>query len=221
MNFNQLLHMKLLKITWIVVIAFAVLLTIIHFTQTTHLEDTNETINLDIEQDDLNSTEVEKEIPQPSEEIHAVSYWNLQGNGPALIKISLSKQVAHFYIGNKLAGVALVSTGRKGYETPVGHFEVTQKIKNHRSGNYGTFKKIGTGRVVQSHVNRQTTPVPPGCYYEGSPMFYYMNFAPEIGIHSGYLPGYPDSHGCVRVTQEMAQSFFENTEVGTPVIVEQ
>lgn len=212
--------MKLLKITSVVVMAFAVLLTIIHFTQATHLEDSNEAVNFGTKQDVQNSTEVEEEIPQPSGETHEVSYWNPQSTGPALIKISLSKQVAYFYMGGKLAGEALVSTGRTGYETPIGEFKVEQKLRNHRSGNYGTFKEIGTGRVVQSYVNRQTTPVPPGCYYEGSPMLYYLKFAPEIGIHSGYLPGYPDSHGCVRVTQAMAEYFFENAEVGTPVIVE-
>jgi len=39
-------------------------------------------------------------------------------------------------------------------------------------------------------------------------------------MHTGYLPGYAASHGCVRMPDHMARKFFENAEVGTPVIVE-
>ncbi len=211
--------MKLLKILSMLVV-LAILLILIH-QSTSPLSSsslsTNQEVAVEIPEI---PTEAEVEIPEPSEEIPKVSYWNPQGDGPALIKISLSKQVAYFYKGEHLAGVALISSGRKGQETPVGTFKVEQKIQNHRSGNYGSFVERGTGRIVQSKVNRQKTKVPAGCYYVGSPMYYYLKFAPEIGIHSGFLPGYPDSSGCVRVTESMAKHFFENAEVGTPVIVE-
>jgi lipoprotein-anchoring transpeptidase ErfK/SrfK len=51
-------------------------------------------------------------------------------------------------------------------------------------------------------------------------MFNYLNFAPAVGMHTGYLPGYAASHGCVRMPDGMAKKFFENAQVGTPVIVE-
>jgi lipoprotein-anchoring transpeptidase ErfK/SrfK len=50
-------------------------------------------------------------------------------------------------------------------------------------------------------------------------MFYFMRFTRGIGMHAGYLPGYAASHGCVRMPQEMAQTFYHNVEIGTPVTV--
>ena len=47
-----------------------------------------------------------------------------------------------------------------------------------------------------------------------------MRFNGAIGMHTGYLPGYPASSGCVRMPNQMAEKFFENVELGTPVIVE-
>jgi hypothetical protein len=46
-----------------------------------------------------------------------------------------------------------------------------------------------------------------------------MQFAPGIGMHAGYLPGYPASHGCVRMPEQNAIAFYQAVSVGTPVIV--
>jgi hypothetical protein len=50
-------------------------------------------------------------------------------------------------------------------------------------------------------------------------MHYFMQFAPGIGLHAGYLPGYPASHGCVRMPEEYAVAFFRAISIGTPITV--
>lgn len=150
-----------------------------------------------------------------------VSYWDGDHlTGPASIRINLTQQKAFFYKGGVLAGVSKISTGKEGRDTPSGTYKVNKKIKNHRSSSYGVFKEKGTDRIVDDDAEAHNEPVPPGCYYEGAPMFNYLNFAPAIGMHTGYLPGYAASHGCVRMPDRMAQKFFENAPIGTPVIVE-
>jgi lipoprotein-anchoring transpeptidase ErfK/SrfK len=50
-------------------------------------------------------------------------------------------------------------------------------------------------------------------------MPYFMEFSPAIGVHAGYLPGYPASHGCVRMPRDLAALFFQRVQIGTPVTV--
>ena len=45
----------------------------------------------------------------------------------------------------------------------------------------------------------------------------YMQFGGYFGMHGGYLPGYPASHGCVRMPSDLAPKFFSRVQVGTPV----
>jgi hypothetical protein len=52
-----------------------------------------------------------------------------------------------------------------------------------------------------------------------APMHYFMQFAPGFGLHAGYLPGYPASHGCVRMPEQKAIAFFQAVSIGTPVTV--
>jgi len=61
--------------------------------------------------------------------------------------------------------------------------------------------------------------VPAGGKFIPAPMHYFMRFHGADGMHAGYLPGYPASHGCVRMPEEMAVAFFNAVEVGTPVRV--
>ncbi len=150
-----------------------------------------------------------------------VSYWDGDHlSGPASIRINLTQQKAFFYKGGELAGVSRISTGTEGRGTPSGNYKVNKKIIDHRSSSYGVFKEKGTDRIVDDDAEAHNEPVPPGCYYEGAPMFNYLNFAPAIGMHTGYLPGYAASHGCVRMPDKMAKKFYENAQIGTPVIVE-
>jgi hypothetical protein len=150
-----------------------------------------------------------------------VSYWAGDGiSGSPSIRINLRQQKAFFYKGSQLVGVSRISTGKEGHDTPPGTYKITQKNRWHRSNLYGIFEEIGTGRVVNDDVDMEKDKVPPGCKFVGAPMWNFMRFNGGIGMHTGYLPGYNASHGCVRMPDQMARVYFDNVEVGTPVIVE-
>ena len=115
-------------------------------------------------------------------------------------------------------GVTPVSTGREGYRTPAGRFAVLDKNIDHISSLYGNFVDAD-GNVVESDVGSRTHQCPPGAYFSGAPMPYFIRFRGGIGMHAGYLPGYPASHGCVRLPKHMAAQFYHNVQAGTPVDV--
>lgn len=148
-----------------------------------------------------------------------VSYWNGDAaSGSPRIKIDLGEQRAYFYKGGDLVGVSQVSTGRDGYRTPSGSYSVQSKDADHYSSLYGSFVD-GSGNVVMSDVGVRTHSRPPGTRFSGASMPYFIRFNGGIGMHAGYLPGYPASHGCVRLPREMANHFYNNVHAGTPVIV--
>ncbi|MFI2809879.1 MULTISPECIES: L,D-transpeptidase family protein [Microbulbifer] len=141
-------------------------------------------------------------------------------SGAPSIKINLSEQRAYFYKGGRLVGVSKVSSGKKGYRTSPGHFRVLSKHPRHRSTIYGSYVDKQTGRVVKADVNTRTDRRPPGTYYRGAKMHYYIRFNGGIGLHaSGHVPNYPASHGCVRMPRHMAQIFYRYARIGTPVRV--
>ena len=83
------------------------------------------------------------------------------------------------------------------------------------------FKDKVTGQMVDDNVDiREHKEVPEGLVYYAAPMPNFMRFHRGIGMHTGYLPGYAASHGCIRMPHHMSEKFFENVEIGTPVIVE-
>lgn len=148
-----------------------------------------------------------------------VSYWDGdQASGNPSVKISLGEQRAYFYKGGVLVGVSQLSTGREGRNTPYGHFSVMQKDKNHASNLYGDYVD-SAGNVVVPNVDVKKDPKPPGTHFKGASMPYYMQIAPGFGLHAGYLPGYPASHGCIRMPEFMAEDFFRSVSVGTPVTI--
>ncbi|WP_226876787.1 L,D-transpeptidase family protein [Microbulbifer hainanensis] len=141
-------------------------------------------------------------------------------SGASSITISLSEQRAYFYKGGTLVGVSKVSSGKSGHRTSPGHFRVLAKRPNHRSTIYGSYVDRRTGRVVKADVNTRRDRRPPGTYYRGAKMSYYLRFNGGIGMHaSGHVPNYPASHGCVRMPPHMARKFFQHARVGTPVRV--
>lgn len=149
-----------------------------------------------------------------------VSYWDGDGVGGApSIRISLSDQTASFYKGGQLVGVSAISTGREGFATPMGNFRILQKNKDHISSLYGNYVDARTGEIVMKDIDRKKDRMPPGCRYDGARMPYFMRFAGGVGMHEGFLPGYPASHGCIRMPGFMAEKFFANVSVGTPVAV--
>jgi hypothetical protein len=150
-----------------------------------------------------------------------VSYWDDTGSGgkPRIV-IALDEQRASFYRGNRIVGVSIVSTGREGYDTPSGEFQVTDKDLTHVSSIYGDYIDR-SGQVVMGNVDVTKDPRPRGTAFRGAPMPYFLRIHGGIGMHAGYLPGYPASHGCIRLPKEMAARFFENSARGTPVVIRQ
>jgi hypothetical protein len=156
--------------------------------------------------------------PTTGAPVDTVSYWDGDHiGGKPSVKISLSEQRAYFYKNGMLVGISQLSTGREGKNTPIGHFSVVRKDKDHFSSQYGDFVDDG-GNVVKPNV-AVSDPKPPGSHFKGAPMPYYMQIAPGFGMHAGYLPGYPASHGCIRMPEFMAENFFKSVSGGTPVTI--
>jgi lipoprotein-anchoring transpeptidase ErfK/SrfK len=147
------------------------------------------------------------------------SYWDDSGiAGPPSIVINLTKQAASFYKGGKLVGVSAISSGREGFDTPAGNFKITQKNIDHASNLYGDYVDA-SGNVVVKDVDVKKDPRPAGTTFRGAPMPYFMRITGGVGMHQGFLPGVPDSHGCIRMPQRMARLFWDNAPLGTPVTV--
>jgi lipoprotein-anchoring transpeptidase ErfK/SrfK len=148
-----------------------------------------------------------------------VSYWDGdEMGGKPSVKISLGEQRAYFYKGGKLAGISQLSTGREGLNTPIGKFAIQQKDVNHVSTKYGDYVDAGDN-VVKANVELGKDPMPPGSHFKGAPMPFFMRIHGGVGMHAGYLPGYPASHGCIRMPEFMAEEFFKSVSVGTPVMI--
>jgi hypothetical protein len=131
--------------------------------------------------------------------------------------INLTEQAACLIQDGRVAFVSPIASGKEGWGTPIGSFRVISKDVNHQSGNFGLVTDA-YGRIV----NPNATPgsyIPPGCHYVPAPMPYFMEFRKYVGMHAGYLPGYPASHGCVRMPRDLAAEFFSRVQVGTPVKV--
>lgn len=119
--------------------------------------------------------------------------WLEQGpwDGPLYMIISIEKQMVHVYDGDRLVGMASVSTGMKGHRTPVGAYPVLQKRQWHRSN-----------------------------LYSNAPMPFMQRLTWDgIALHAGHNPGYPASHGCIRMPYAFARQLFAMTRVGTLVEV--
>jgi len=148
-----------------------------------------------------------------------VSYWDGDSsNGSPSVKISLGEQRAYFYKGGVLVGVSQLSTGREGLNTPLGNFKIIQKDKDHASSLFGDYLD-SAGNMVKPNIDVTKDPKPPGTHFKGTPMPYFMRIVSGTGMHAGYLPGYPASHGCIRMPEFMAENFFRSVSVGTPVTI--
>jgi hypothetical protein len=134
---------------------------------------------------------------QVFKEVHDLSpgefTWHpeIQPTGPVAIVVSLDEQLVHVYRNGLRIAVATCSTGKEGHETPTGVFVVLQKDRDHRSSTYNN--------APMPNMNRLT--------WDG------------IALHAGNLPGYPASHGCVRLPLNFSALLFEITHLGTPVII--
>ncbi|GAB3729979.1 L,D-transpeptidase [Luteimonas pelagia] len=111
--------------------------------------------------------------------------------GPVTIIVSLPEQRAHVYRNGVRIGVSTVSTGKEGHETPTGIYTILQKRREHYSN-----------------------------LYDNAPMPFMQRLTwTGIALHAGHLPGYPASHGCVRLPKAFAEQLFAVTAHGTVVVV--
>ncbi len=109
------------------------------------------------------------------------------------LEINLSKQKIYAKENGKVLFSAPVSTGKSGHSTPNGNFKILDKEKFHISNKY---------------------PEPNG----GAKMPYMLRLTNSgIAIHQGYLPGYPASHGCIRVSKSTAKKLWYWSKLGVPV----
>ena len=121
----------------------------------------------------------------------AVKETNAKPQGPLIIAISIDQQKVRVYDANGLFAESPVSTGMKGHSTPMGVFSVIQKNKMHRSN-----------------------------IYSGAPMPYMQRITwSGIALHAGVLPGYPASHGCIRMPTAFAVKMWNWTRMGARVII--
>lgn len=140
--------------------------------------------------------------------------------GNSRVVVSLSKQRAYLMVGSDIYIDTPVSTGKRAGMTPTGKFSVTEKDLNHRSSIYGDFVD-GKGRTVRSGVSTKVDSAPSGTRYVGAPMKYFCRLTSSgVGMHIGILPGYPASHGCIRLPAAIAPLIYEKVKVGTPVTIE-
>lgn len=133
------------------------------------------------------------------------------------IDIDLTEQKAYLLYQQRAVMESPISSGRPGHATPSGSFRIINKDLNHTSSIYGLILDR-YGRIVIADADVDM-PTPAGTHFENAPMHYFMEFAPGFGLHAGYLPGYPASHGCVRMPKDKAIAFFRAVSVGTPVTI--
>jgi lipoprotein-anchoring transpeptidase ErfK/SrfK len=133
------------------------------------------------------------------------------------VEINLQRQTAYLVRGNRVVLASPISSGRSGHLTETGSFKIIEKELNHYSSLYGKIVDA-SGRTVVSDADADMK-VPRGGRFIPAPMRYFMRFHAATGMHAGYLPGYPASHGCVRMPEQYAIQFFRAVEVGTPVRV--
>ena len=139
-------------------------------------------------------------------------------SGRASIVVSLRAQEAYLYRGGHRTASSRISSGREGYRTPVGRFQVIRKDEDRRSSVYGDYID-DSGHVVKANVDSRRDRKPPHSHFVGAPMPYFLEFSPGYGLHQGYLPGVPASHGCIRMPYWKARQFYNSAHVGTVVVV--
>lgn len=161
------------------------------------------------------STNVAPAPPLPT------GYWNGDGvPGSPKIIVSIAEQRAYFFKGKNLVGETTVSTGKPGFGTPPGQYTVLSKDATHVSTVFGDYVD-DFGNVVKSNIDSRKDPRPKGSHYDGARMPFAMFFRGGYAMHQGYVPPYAASHGCIRIPQGMAETFFNAATVGTPVIVKE
>lgn len=116
---------------------------------------------------------------------------DIPAEGPTVIVVSLPEQRLHVYRSGQRVGVSTVSSGKPGKETPTGVFPILQKKRMHRSN-----------------------------LYNDAPMPYMQRLTWDgVALHAGRIPGYPASHGCIRLPKAFAEQLFELTDRDSTLVV--
>jgi hypothetical protein len=115
----------------------------------------------------------------------------LKPQGPLIIAISIERQSLKIYDANGFFAETPISTGMRGHPTPMGVFSIIQKHKFHHSN-----------------------------IYSGAPMPFMQRITwSGVAMHAGVLPGYPASHGCIRMPMNFAVKMWGWTRMGARVVV--
>lgn len=145
------------------------------------------------------------------------SYWKGDGiEGTPSMRISLGEQKVYFLKSGLIVGMSPISSGRESHATRPGKFRIIEKDIDHKSNLYGDYVDEA-GLPVKKEIDVRKDPKPKGAKFDGANMRYFMRVTGAIGMHEGYLPGYPASHGCIRMPTKMAEIFYRESSVGTPV----
>ncbi|PYI91640.1 MAG: hypothetical protein DMF03_03065 [Verrucomicrobia bacterium] len=134
--------------------------------------------------------------------------------------VSLPKQRAYLLTGEQIIVDSPMSSGKQGHSSPSGSFTVLEKDPNHHSTLYGDFVD-SSGRIVRAGVSLHIDSAPSGTHFQGAAMKWFMRLTGDgVGMHVGILPGYPASHGCIRMPSDGAKFFYDHVKIGTPVEVQ-
>ncbi len=112
-------------------------------------------------------------------------------DGPGLLVVNLATQRAILFRNGVPIGASTVSTGSRGHETPTGVFTILEKNKEHYSSTYNNAPMPNMQRLTRR----------------------------GIALHAGNLPGYPASHGCIRLPMKFSALLFDATRLGMTVII--
>src|SRR3954462_12545821 len=121
------------------------------------------------------------------------------------VEIDLQEQRAYLLENGRPVLASPISSGRYGHLTETGSFKVIEKERNHYSSIYGKIVDA-SGNTVVADADKDMH-VPRGGKFIPAPMLYFMRFHGADGMHAGYLPGYPASHGCVRMPEQLGIPF--------------
>jgi lipoprotein-anchoring transpeptidase ErfK/SrfK len=126
-----------------------------------------------------------------AKKIEAPEKESTKPQGPLIIAISIEKQSLKIYDANGFFAETAMSTGMRGHPTPMGVFSIIQKHKFHHSN-----------------------------IYSGAPMPYMQRITwSGVAMHAGVLPGYPASHGCIRMPMAFAVKMWNWTKMGARVVI--
>lgn len=131
---------------------------------------------------------------KPTGPLKPGEYWwkpQLSPSGPLIVLVSVPEQTMHVYRNGILIGRTTVSTGSKGHATPGGVFTILEKKQEHYSKKYDNAPMPNMQRLTWT----------------------------GICMHSGNLPGYAASHGCIRMPFDFSQLLFKETTKGGTVVV--